>query len=308
MGDVAKIFTAGLWLLSGFVYIYTSYYRRFAWERLKTDRFALFALACSFVIYLIGAAFSRIIPDWTPKWFEAIRDEALNLGVSAAVFNALIVGALAGMAENYLTSRALKGDSVLSAYAPQSLWGCMRFAAREKFVRKSNDALLRLLFRATVMKKYVQVTMKSNKVYVGGLRYVEFDPSLPLTSINVLPTRSGYRDPTTKRVTYSTLYEDIADHLTAIPQEETEGEPIELTAEDVEANPLTSDLMLLEDVRTKTKTEVDIVDLGVVLPISEIASVSIFDDAIYRWFQDKPRQMPQPILRWRERFRAALQA
>src|SRR5690242_19840503 len=99
MGEVAK--SLGLSLLAGFVYIYTSYYRRFAWERLKVDRFTLFALACSFLFYLAGVAVSNIFPDWTPASVVAIRDDWAKVGVNAELINAIVVGFLIGWLENY---------------------------------------------------------------------------------------------------------------------------------------------------------------------------------------------------------------
>jgi hypothetical protein len=90
----------------------------------------------------------------------------------------------------------------------------MRIAAVARFVRKSNDSALRAIFRATILKKSLMVTLKSHKVYVGKPYLLLWDdPTQILTFIKILPTKSGYRDPATKKVSLPTRYDELGAQL-----------------------------------------------------------------------------------------------
>jgi hypothetical protein len=57
-------------------------------------------------------------------------------------------------------------------------------------------------------------TLKSHKVYVGKPYLLLWDdPTQILTFIKILPTKSGYRDPATKKVSLPTRYDELGAQL-----------------------------------------------------------------------------------------------
>jgi len=118
------------------------------------------------------------------------------------------------------------------------------------------DALEAFLLDAADRDVSIAITMDDRKVYVG---YVvsAFDPAIGRKCIFLLPLISGYRDPQTHKVSFTTFYTDLygddsASKTTPLPT------PLEhLTAE----------------------------DFITVLPVDRIASYRLFDASAYREFQ-----------------------
>jgi hypothetical protein len=284
---MGSVFGVSLALLAGYVYVRTSYYRRFSCEHLRTDRFALHLLAFSFVLYLAGAFASELLPDWGWKPFKKLRDDAEKVGVSVGLINAVLFAVLYGFYENIKLARRLGRDPHIAGQLPNKINGRMRLAAQLKYVKKSTDATLRLMFRAVLLNKLVQVTLKSGKVYVGRLRWPDFDPAHPLTTVNLVPFFSGYRDSTTRKVVVTTKYDDLFYDLEPLPDEELTP-PVSVT------NPLRTDIWLLSR-NGAEPARIDIEDLGVVLALSEVTSLSLYDQAIYEWFQGQPPAAPSVV-------------
>jgi hypothetical protein len=100
-----------------------------------------------------------------------------------------------------------------------------------------------------------------------------------------LPFYSGYRDTNTKKVVFTTVYRELADSLEEVP-----GVPAVRLGD-----PLATDVYLLKAGDGSDSAQVDIEDLGIVLSLSEITSLSLYDDAIYKWFQTRaPGGGPAP--------------
>jgi len=281
------LFGISLALLAGYAYVHTSYFRRFSCEHLRTDRFALHLAAFSLMLYLAGALASELLPDWGFKLFKDLRNDASEVGIRVEMINALIFAVVYGFYENIKLGRRLGRDPVIAPQMPSKWRGRMRLAAQVRYVRKSTDATLRLMFRAVMLNKLIQVTLKSGKVYVGRLRWPDFDPAHPLTTINLIPFFSGYRDSTTKKLIVTTKYHDLFYDLEAIPDDE-QGPPVAAT------NPLGSDIWLLKRDGGEP-ARVDIEDLGVVITLAEVTSLSLYDDAIYNWFQQQPPSTGAPL-------------
>jgi len=119
------------------------------------------------------------------------------------------------------------------------------------------------------------VAVWSGKVYVGQPVEAMRDPSVRAHSIKIIPLYSGYRDEKTHKVELPTKYRDIT---SAIQLREKEHEPAN------PADPLARDLA---DLRTKDgdSIEIDIQDMGIVILWSEIQSLTMYDDNIYKAFQ-----------------------
>ena len=280
MGDAARsVFSASIALLAGYSFIRLSYYRRFAAEYLRTDRFALHVLGYSFVFFLIGEIAAELIPHWTWRPFLSAESGLERVGITAAVVNAIVLGAILALLDNIRVRCLMRKDAAMSARS--GILEGLRIAAVARFVRKSNDSALRAIFRATILKKDLMVTLKSNKVYVGKPYLLLWDdPTQALTFIKMLPLKSGFRDPNTKKVNLTTHYDALANRLVelgGLRNPHKDG-----------ADPLASDLLGLLDENDEVAAEIDIEDLGIVISWSQVESLTIYDDNLYKAFQMLP--------------------
>lgn len=311
MGDVTKtLFGASLSLLAGFLYVHTSYYRRFACEYLKTDRFGFLLLVYSLSLFLVGALAAEKLHDVTPQWFQQFRVDAESIGISATLVNAFVGALILAFAENFYHRWRMKSDPILAATLATKgvgrftlLLTQMRLGAQARYVGKTNDSFLRVLFRAKVLNKFLQVSMKSGKVYVGDLKWFEIDPASPLTHIYVIPAASGFRNKDNQSVKDTIDYRILREGLSDVPPEDLA--PIDPeTAERISSDPWRSDFLILNNDVTGEASKVDMEDFGILLPVAEIASMTIHDEAVYEWFRDHPKEVvrplpPPPAPRWR---------
>ena len=285
MGETAlKLFGAGFPLLSGYLFTRVSYYRRFKAEFMRTDHFTFYLLGYSLVFFLCGAASASVIPEWTIPGFARAKAGLDKVGFTADVANALLISYVWAWICNFRVWQRVRPQPNVADDGTRR--GKFRLAALELFVRESPNASLRLLFRATLQKKPVMVTLKSHKVYVGQPIIPDFEPSSPLASIRLIPIVSGYRDKDNKRVHLKTRYTDIDDLLDdEVPQ--NDGSERDLN------DPLRSDTAYLQV--GDQKVLIDIEDFGVVIPWAEVESATIFDANIYSAFQQPKPDAPVPV-------------
>lgn len=290
MGEAARsLFSASISLLAGYAFFRLSYYRRFASEAVRTDRFALLVLGYSFFFYVVGHVVAEFAPYWTPVALEHVSSGLESAGITTPVINAILLGVVFAALDNCRVRFLMRNDAYVKG--SKYLEG-LRKAAVARFVHKSRDAALRAIFRAVVLKKPLMVTLKSHKVYVGK-PYVLLseDPTQTLTFIKILPSASGFRDPATKKVTLQTRYDDLltsrlveyVDNVPRIPP------PI--------TDPLASDILGLTNAKGDVIADVDIADMGVVIAWAEVESLTIFDENLYKAFQSQPPLVRPPIPR-----------
>jgi hypothetical protein len=274
MEEVARlVFSASVSLLAGYAFMRLSFCRRFSSSSLGADRFALHVLAYSFVFFVCGDVVAAIVPPWTPQGLVDIASSLDAAGITATVINSILVAVVLAMAENIRIRIAHRHLSVPSG---GGFFHAFRFAALARFISKSNDAALRTIFRAFILRKPLMVTLRSHKVYVGTPQLLPWqDPTENLAFIKWLPSRSGFRDVATKKVVLSTRYDRIASRL------------IELETDSVEqlAEPLRRDVLGLASHRGGIVAEVDINDIGVVISWPEVESLTIFDENLFEAFQ-----------------------
>jgi hypothetical protein len=279
MGETAKqLFGAGFPLLSGYIFTRVSYYRRFKAEFMRTDHFAFYLLGYALAFYLAGAVAAGLMPDWTFPGFAGVREGLEHIGFNAPVANSIVVSIVwAWWCNARILWRVGPPPVPPDASSPR---GKFRMAALELFVRESSDANLRLLFRAAMLRKLIMVTLKSSKVYVGQPLIPDFEPSVRLASIRLLPLASGYRNEA-KRVIFTTHYDDIDERL-ADP-DVVNDEPLR-----DRQDPLRVDMASLSV--AGQSVPVDVEDFGIVVPWSEVESATIFDANIYNAFQSNPAE------------------
>src|SRR5258705_3408752 len=80
---------------------------------------------------------------------------------------------------------------------------CKRETAINKVIEKDRVAFEILLKKAQDEAKTVAVTMTSGKIYIGFVTHL-FNPALPTRFIQILTTKSGYRDEKTKTFEFTT--------------------------------------------------------------------------------------------------------
>lgn len=286
---MGSLFGASLALLAGYAYVYTSVDRRFTCEHLRTDRFALHLLAYSFVFYGLGAVGSELLPYWSFDLALRLQKDASEYGIGPVQINALIFAFIAGKLHNYKRAWNLRREN-LGDSTPEKLSGQTRLAAQLRYVRKCADANLRLILRAVLLNRPVLVTLKSNKVYVGRFKaFPHFDPAHPLTNINLFPYFSGYRDKDTRELIITTNYRDLYNELTQTAPIDPD-KPVR-SISDI----LTEDVRLLKQPAGAAEVRIDVDDMGVVIALSEVAVLSLYDENIFRWFNGRPKEGAAPL-------------
>src|SRR5205823_756791 len=137
-------------------------------------------------------------------------------GITPAVINAMLAAVLLAVADNFRVLFVMRKDPALPKNAPSAplslpkrlrlLRKRLRLAGVANVVCKSNDANVRIIFRALLLRKLIMITLKSRKVYVGNPVWPDFDPAHVLTSLKILQFASGTRDEASRKVTLTTDY------------------------------------------------------------------------------------------------------
>lgn len=279
MEDFAReAFGAGVAIFAGYAFFRTSYYRRFYLEHWRTDRFALHILGYAIGFVFCGAFIAQVIPDLTPALFAPIVESVQRLGLTATTINAIVVGIVCGALDNIRVLVLMWDDTaVRSASGPSFGIRRQRMAAVARYVRKSNDAALRTLFRAVILEKRIMITLRNMKVYVGDPVLHDLDPSNPLTSIRIIPFASGSRDKTNHKIELSTWYSEMDNDMKPITQGISNRD---------KTDPLLSTMYELIVHKNHT-AKIDIEDLGIIVQWKDVESLTLFDENVYAWFQYK---------------------
>jgi hypothetical protein len=162
-------------------------------------------------------------------------------------------------------------------------WRPFRFlgegAAIERQIRKKQNPLEVLLRQAMGSRSLVSVTVKNGKVYIGKVLTTS-NPAFGMEAINLLLSRSGYRDKNTQEMWLNVNYDETH---SAIRQEMR----IKIQAQFLDAirkNPYADEGELLSEAKRNVSAEMDIRNYEIVIPISEVQSVNVFDLEIYERF------------------------
>lgn len=278
-------------LFAGYLFFRISYLTRFSLEHLRTDRLALHLFGYAAALIMGGAVIAQIMPDWTPSALNGVQNSIAFLGFSPTSINAIGLAILSAFLHNlYVLVLMWKDQAVTSVrlnyYKSLSVWlvARLRMAAIALYLRRSEDPMLRTLFRATVLRKPIMVTLKNNKVYVGQvMAAIDSDPTKPRTSLKLFPIASGIRHKDTKKVKLSTIYVDFLDQLS---------QPPTMPARYDISDPLLSIEVLLKVSRKETK-RIDSEDLGIVFVWNQVHSLTIFDGDVYRWFENQEAKRPR---------------
>lgn len=291
MEEAAKnVVSASLWLLAAYAYVRLSYYRRFRVEHLERDRFALHLVAFSAAFYVAGQVAAALAPNYIlPPFADSLRKNLASIGITIPVLSSITIGVLFAGAENAVVAARMWRD----ARRIDDRWWWVRtrcrLAAVSLFIRRSDDAILKTVFRAAVLKKSILVTLKSHKVYVGKPYFPLLDdPTTDLRSLKLLVSRSGYRNKDTKVVNLLTDYRVLKSRVVEF---EPDGSEASSGSND---DLLRTDEVILLGSNGEPECWIDLEDLGTAISWSEVESIKIFDAQIYDVFQEKHQAGGQP--------------
>jgi hypothetical protein len=274
---VLKAFGASVTLFAGYLFLRMSPYRRFKAEHLRTDRFALHVFGLALISYGISVVIASVIDRKFPgtsvqTFLHKLADSYAHVEVQVVV--TIVLAPMLGALDSLIITFLMRRDPAVVERSWKKLITKIRAAAVARFILKCDDAAIRLLYRATIFRKPLMLTLKSGKVYVGQPVGSIGDPSVRAHSIKIIPLVSGYRNPDTHKVELPTKYRDVY-QMMALRQKEEPTNPDDPLARDI------ADLAC----RDGSSVVTDMQDIGVVVLWSEIQSLSLYDENIYRAFQ-----------------------
>ena len=138
----------------------------------------------------------------------------------------------------------------LIGWWPLNKWFFPLEKAAQDTIERWNDLLEILLSRASRETKLVSITLRSRKVYIGLVTRT-INPMYDRKYIQLLPIKSGYRDSTSFKLNLAVDYAAV--YAKIIRQE-------------------------LEMIKT------GVTDFDIVIPVSEIQSINLFDPRAYSEF------------------------
>ena len=262
--------------LAGFLYLHVSFLQRFQHAAATPQTRASLAIAYG-LLFLFIVGFISNLTCWKASplsaflsrvWLEITPIKGLG-GVFGA---APAAGLLAGLLSNFsrLIQRANKPylNDKNHALFTSSLIKRMRLAALSEVAIRTDDQMLRTLWRAITLGKLVQVTMKSRKVYIG-MPLPSRDPSVETSWLKVVPIASGFRDSETLAFIPTTDYRDLFDAL-AEDSQGHDAEPDRCATSTIQKN--------------GASINFDHGDVGFLLPWSDVASLTIHDPELEAFF------------------------
>lgn len=218
-------------LLGGYIFITKWNKTRFDAKRYSGERLifhaAIAGVAFLIAAYLITRALHASAPDLYKLWSSAVP-----FPNTAAPLVAFVMGT--------------------TLWWPLNKWKHDRSTEIQAAIEEYNDYLEILLKRALDETRYVAITLKNGKVYVGFV-VRSFDPAYDRKYLVLLPAISGFRDDRTHQLTFTTDYTRV--------YQELENSPADASVTD---------------------------DFELVLPVSEVLSASYFDGNVYRRFNPAP--------------------
>lgn len=154
---------------------------------------------------------------------------------------------------------------LLGMISPLALNVIFYFAFPKGFFKKA--AMIRyrdrmeIIFDKSVSEvKEVAITLKNNKVYIGLITMYPEPHIRGQRFVSILPYFSGYRDQTTKQLIITTNYLLVYDQLETL---------------------------------AKKDPELDVADFDIVIPVSEIMSISIYNQTVSDIFDDIAVSIPK---------------
>lgn len=201
---------------------------------------------------------------------------------------------------NYLGSSLLAFVFGCLAWVPANyLWSVTK--QQEKII-KSEGTLLDILANASMNEqKTVMLTMKSGKVYAGFITSAA-SPGHSRPMIRILPTSSGYRDKKTQRVIFTTNYSEALEEIytdcgrmaSEIYDKRSNADKLQ---QEIKAKLDEQKAMSINELRAQADQQEfelntllsQVEDFGILVPVDEIASMTLYHAAIHAKYFLKPK-------------------
>lgn len=208
-------------LLGGFIFV--RYWNRTKYHAIRADKERLLLLAATAGLVSLAVSFIvKQIAGWLlpcvsfPSFpcFPNIWYRFFPFPYSAVSVLAFLMGAVLWVPLNkgVITwtkslSKSETWEPIGTLYRTILRLGWIEKDEIDRVIKEDGDALDMLLRLAEKESKTISVTLTTGKVYVGFVSSTS-PPSSETRSVGIVPTKSGYRDPLTKKVLYETYYSD----------------------------------------------------------------------------------------------------
>lgn len=188
-----------LWLfpiVSGYYFLTRYVYLKYKYDRLEPQRLIFNSVVTGSLIFLLLYIFRILLSISFPKLIPTLHGYLYRLPLQEQpllwtfVFNFIFV--VIGV---WVINKGLKIFAYFKCIPPV-----------ERAVDELGDELEQLFKKAAKEELLLQISLKSNKVYVGFVRYIP--PPKESNYLKIIPLISGYRHPKTKKVTFDTDYYD----------------------------------------------------------------------------------------------------
>nr|WP_314867039.1 hypothetical protein [uncultured Flavobacterium sp.] len=188
-----------LWLfpiLSGYYFLTRYVYFKYKYDRIETQRLIFNSVITGSVLffftYLVRILLNFFWPTLIPFFYEILYKLPIERQplLWTFIFNFLAI---------FLLTHSLNGILKWCKYFN-------RQTPVEQAVDDLGDEIEQLFKKAAKEELLVQITLKSNKVYVGFVEYIP--PPKESNYLKIIPLISGYRSNKTKKVKFNTDYYD----------------------------------------------------------------------------------------------------
>jgi len=186
-------------LIGGYLVISKSILLRHRYKRISSQRLIFDSIIAGVFLFAITYLIRLFFFHISPNLFNLISGiinsfhyHSCLLGTSSFSF---IFAIFFTYPINYILKKYFKG---------------LRFAVFVSSINSLGDELERLFLESLTNSKITQITLKNNKVYVGFI--IEVNEPQKTNYIIIIPLISGYRDQKTKKLKFTTPYENVVNY------------------------------------------------------------------------------------------------
>ena len=188
-----------LWLfpiLSGYYFLTRYVYLKYKYDRIETQRLIFNSVISGSIlfmfVYFVRVLISLILPNSINYLYKLLYNLPIQQQPLLWTFvsNFILV-----IIFTHLLNRILKWNKYFGKQTPV-----------EKAIDDIGDEIKQLFKKVAKEELLIQITLKSNKVYVGFVEYIP--PPKESNYLKIIPLVSGYRNNKTKKIKYNTDYYD----------------------------------------------------------------------------------------------------
>lgn len=181
-------------ILSGYYFLTRFVYLKYKYDRIETQRLIFNSVITGSILFLLVYLSRIVITFFKPEIVPTIYEFLYRLPIKEQpllwtfVFNFLFI-----LIFTNLLNKILKCCNYFKKQTPV-----------EKAVDDFGDEIEQLFKKAAKEELLIQITLKSNKVYVGFVEYIP--PPKESNYLKIIPLISGYRNHKTKKIKFNTDY------------------------------------------------------------------------------------------------------